>query len=1311
MKLNKFRFPSLKAKVMLMTLVIVVISIGLLVSSISVRMREDIKEVLGEQQMATASLAAAELNSGFQDRFDALRLVAKTLDSRFFDRPESVQQLVEDRLILRVLFNAGVFVTRSDGTAMAEFPRIGRVGLNYMDRDHVAAALTQGKSTVGKPVIGKRVRAPSFAMTVPISDDSGKVIGALSGATDLSQSNFLGNVNAGRYGKKGGYFIVDTAHRLVVTATDQTRVMTQLRPPGENPVMDRRLQGFDGPAINVNALGVEILSCAGRIPAAGWFLVAALPTQEAFAPIDAMQQHVLEITIVITALACCVVWLMMSGFLRRQFAPMIFATRDLDELSATQAPLTPLPVTGKDEVGALIGAFNRLLINLGQREDSLKKSEHLLRDAQQAAKIGCYITSLETGVWECTPVMNQLFGITEDYAHTIEGWVDFMHPDFSQPMNDYLRMVIKDKKPFDTEYKMRRPSDGAERWMHGLGQIAYDANGKAVSLIGTVQDITERKLKDLRLLENMREIRLREQALSQISQGVLISGADRLTTYINDEFVRITGYAREEMLGKPCSILQGPDSQPDVVLQMREALDAKQPFHGEILNYRKDGTPFWNDLSINPVFDEAGNVTQFVGIQRDVTQRKKMLEDLNLFRKCIDQANDVIVITEAEPFELPGPRIVFVNDAYERTTGYTREEALGATPRMLQGPKTDPAAIKRMAQALRQWKPVREEVLNYTKNGREFWSEIDIVPMANETGWYTHWISIQRDITERKLAEEAQRIAAIAFDSQQGMFITDSNRVILRVNRVFTKVTGYTSEEAVGQSPSLLKSGRQGAAFYVEMWDSIKRSGTWQGEIWNRRKNGTVYPQHLNISTVKDDAGLLTHYVGAFSDITATKAAEDQIHDLAYTDMLTGLPNRRLLIVRLQQAIAAAVSKQHQAALFLVDLDHFKNLNDSLGHNRGDEVLKRIAKRLSALVREGDTVARLGGDEFAVLLERVNMDSRDALNQTEAVARKMLEAISKPYQLADSQVSCTASIGITFFGSQHEETLEPMKRGELAMYQAKADGRNMMRFFEEQMQAVVDARVMMEADLRDAIRNKCFSLCYQAQFSDSEGFVGAEALLRWPDPKRGMVSPAEFIPLAEETGLILPLGDWVLETACQQLAAWADVPAMAHLTVAVNVSARQFRENNFVEQVLATLKRTGASAHRLKIELTESVLISEVEDVIAKMTALGGMGVGFAIDDFGTGYSSMAYLKRLPLEQLKIDQGFIRDILVDPDDAAIARAVIAMAASMGLGVIAEGVETEAQRDLLASLGCHNYQGYLFSRPLPVEEFEAFVSRA
>ena len=663
---------------------------------------------------------------------------------------------------------------------------------------------------------------------------------------------------------------------------------------------------------------------------------------------------------------------------------------------------------------------------------------------------------------------------------------------------------------------------------------------------------------------------------------------------------------------------------------------------------------------------------------------------------------------------IEGNQFIECNEAAVKTLGYSnRAELLNVHPSKL-SPQTQPDGQNSYEKAERIFALVQTNGLHrfewtHTRaDGTDFVAEVTLstIQLSDRQVIYCIW----RDITERKVAEEAQRIAAATFESQQGTFITDANKVILRVNKAFTSVTGYTAQEAVGQTPGLLKSGRQNAAFYAAMWDSISRTGTWLGEIWNRRKNGTVYPEHLSISSVKDAAGILTHYVGTFSDLTSYKAAEEQIDDLAHTDLLTGMSNRRKLIIRLQQAIVAAEDHQHQCALLMLDLDYFKSLNDAIGHAQGDEVLHCVAKRLAAATRDGDTVARLGGDEFVVLLDHLNRDPQVALRQVQALANKMLEALNTPYQLSGSTISCTASIGITFFGAQHEDTLEPLKRAELALYQAKSGGRNMLRFFDPQMQAVVDARVKLAAALQEAIQNQQFTLYYQAQVSDSDGIVGVEALVRWFDPKRGMVSPAEFIPLAEETGLILPIGSWVLETACQQLAAWAAQPAMAHLSIAVNVSARQFRESNFVSQTLATLERTRANPQRLKLELTESVLIADAEDVIVKMNALKAIGIGFAIDDFGTGYSSLSYLKRLPLERLKIDQGFVRNILMDPDDAAISRAVIAMATSMGLGVIAEGVETEAQRDFLASLGCHTYQGYLFSKPLPVAEFEAFATR-
>jgi len=565
-----------------------------------------------------------------------------------------------------------------------------------------------------------------------------------------------------------------------------------------------------------------------------------------------------------------------------------------------------------------------------------------------------------------------------------------------------------------------------------------------------------------------------------------------------------------------------------------------------------------------------------------------------------------------------------------------------------------------------------------------------------------------RDITERKRAEQQLRVAAIAFEAQEGMFITDAQRVILRVNRAFSEITGYSAEEAVGQTPSLLGSNNHDAGFFNAMTASIEAHGHWRGEIWNRRKSGEVFPEWLTITAVKNEQGGVENYVATLSDISARKAAEDEIKNLAFFDPLTSLPNRRLLLDRLARAMAATARHHRRGALLFIDLDNFKTLNDTLGHDKGDLLLTQVAQRLVTCVREGDTVARLGGDEFVVMLEDLDASQDGAAKQAQAVAEKVLAALSQVYQLGSYTHHTSASIGITQL-VDNEVTIEDLlKRADLAMYQAKAAGRNTLRFFDPEMQAAVSARAELEAGLREALQQQQFVLYYQPQVVDAGTCIGVEALVRWLHPQRGVVSPAEFIGVAESTGLILPLGQWVLETACAQLAAWADQPALAALTVAVNVSAHQFLHRHFVAQVLDALGRSGARPALLKLELTESVLVTNVEDIIEKMTALKAHGVSFSLDDFGMGYSSLSYLKRLPLDQLKIDQGFVRDILVDPNDAAIAKMVIALGDSLGLDVIAEGVESEAQRDFLAHHGCHTYQGYLFSRPAPLADFERYV---
>jgi diguanylate cyclase (GGDEF)-like protein/PAS domain S-box-containing protein len=469
---------------------------------------------------------------------------------------------------------------------------------------------------------------------------------------------------------------------------------------------------------------------------------------------------------------------------------------------------------------------------------------------------------------------------------------------------------------------------------------------------------------------------------------------------------------------------------------------------------------------------------------------------------------------------------------------------------------------------------------------------------------------------------------------------------------------------------------------------------------------------HTQKLALHNSNGEAEYLLGISEDISERKKAEERIRELAFFDQLTGLPNRTLLQDRLKQAMSSGNRNGSFGAVLLIDLDNFKTLNDTLGHDIGDMLLKQVAQRLTLIMRECDTVARLGGDEFVVVLAGLDTRAREAANAVEAITLKILASLKQPYPLGNMSHQTTASIGVTLFQGDHASIDDLIKQADLAMYESKAGGRNALRFFDPSLEAAVKARAALEDDLRRAIVEKQFLLHYQAQISSeqmgADQTTGSEVLLRWQHPQRGLVAPDEFIPLAEETGLIVPLGHWVLQTACKQLAAWAARPEFAHLTVAVNVSAHQFRQADFVELVLEVLKNTGANPQKLKLELTESLLVSSVDEVIEKMFALKAAGVSFSLDDFGTGYSSLSYLKRLPLDQLKIDQSFVHDVMDNASDASIARSIIVLASNLGLGVIAEGVETKTQREFLANLGCHAYQGYYFSRPLPLEDFERFV---
>jgi len=550
--------------------------------------------------------------------------------------------------------------------------------------------------------------------------------------------------------------------------------------------------------------------------------------------------------------------------------------------------------------------------------------------------------------------------------------------------------------------------------------------------------------------------------------------------------------------------------------------------------------------------------------------------------------------------------------------------------------------------------------------------------------------------------EQELRIAAIAFDSQEGMFIADADFKILRVNRAFSKITGYERDEVIGAPPMMFKSERHDSDFYHIITLTLNNLDSWQGELWICHKKGHTFPLWLSITAVRSADNVVTHYVFSLIDITERKLAEDEIRNLAFYDSLTKLPNRRLLTERLRHALITSERSANSGALIFIDLDNFKTINDTRGHDVGDLLLAAVGQRLEACLRQSDTAARLGGDEFVVLLEGLNVAMMEAAESAEVVAQKIHAALNQPYTLQGKLHHSSPSIGVCLFNGLDESADDLLKQADLAMYQAKAAGRNTIRFFDLKMQEAVDRHAALEYDLRQALEHEQFVLHYQIQVDLAGRIIGAEALIRWQHPERGMVSPAEFIPLAEETGLIVTLGEWILNEACAQLTRWAQDPATAHLTLAVNISARQFHDKNFVITVMQALQRQHTNPGRLKLELTESMLIDDVEKIIGKMKTLMDQGVHFSLDDFGTGYSSLSYLKRLPLEQLKIDQSFVRDIFLDANDRAIVHAIVTLGKNLGLSVIAEGVETEQQRQFLKSIGCNAFQGYLFGKPVVAE---------
>lgn len=949
---------------------------------------------------------------------------------------------------------------------------------------------------------------------------------------------------------------------------------------------------------------------------------------------------------------------------------------------------------------AITGRAAIIQRQVNEQTQKLSLKEKFLRLSQEGGGIGTWEADLVNDRQTWSDNCLALLGFPPQAKRMHKDFLELVHPDDRQRVSDAIQSHIHGGNPYDVEYRAIT-AHGHIRWLRSAGQVECDAKGKPIILRGIVQDITERHNNQKQIEQLLDE----QKAILENRLVGIVTVRDRRIVWANPAFGTITGYAAHELVGMTTRQFYAQEDDYQTVGTAYANIGDQGIVRSQLEFMHKDGRHVWVDMSGTALHQESGE-TLWICI--DVTERK------NIETALRQKEGYQRALLDSFPF------MVWLKDTHSRFLAVNRLTAqiLGENdPDNLVG-KTDfdysPKALAEAYQsddravlASNQRKMVEEEHVDHL--GESSWIETFKAPVVDGNGDILGTVGFARDISDRKKSEMDLRIAATVFESQEGMLVTDANNCILRANRAFTEITGYSAEEVIGKNPRLLQSGRQDANFYASMWAGIRDKGSWDGEIWNRRKNGEIYPQYLTITAVKDRDGHVTHHVATLSDITSNKAAVDQIKHLAFYDPLTGLPNRQLLRDRLKPALTKSHRNNHRGALLFIDMDNFKTLNDTLGHDMGDMLLQQVAARLTACVREHDTVARLGGDEFVIMLEDLSDQVIEAAAQTEIIGNKILAALNQPYLLGIHDYHSTSSIGAALFNGRKQAVEELLKQADIAMYQAKTAGRNALRFFDPRMQANITARAALEADLHRALTENQFRLYYQPQVYHHQ-IIGAEALIRWCHPRRGLVSPAEFIPLSEETGLIVPIGQWVLETACAQIKQWENNAHTRHLQLAVNVSAYQFRQPGFVEHVLQVMRQSAIKPGRLKLELTESLVLDDIDGTILKMKALGEIGVRFSMDDFGTGYSSLSSLKKLPIDQLKIDQSFVRDIGSDPDDAVIVQTIIAMATHLGMEVIAEGVETEAQRIFLKNHGCLLCQGYLFSKPVPIDQFEALLKQ-